>query len=302
MKYLILLLLFSCAQSKVDYDITSVSLNTDINESVEINKNSKSDYGPSKDVSSEGEQKSRKAIVSLTLYSSIYHSLPFIELIKGIEKKNIHISMISSQGFGSILAALYAKEKSSSYLEWKLFDLLSKLKNEKPYSNKWKNSLNGFVEKEFGKLKVNQLKLLLQVPELIDGKIQLGSNSYVTDVIKTALNLSNKNNFFNKPKNYIEEVDLVGPDLSFNISFIPKSVQFKALSGLEWGIYTRYLGLVMKNDSNIFVMRSDSSGEIDEIKPLTDITKDYSKQIHEYVQMLELKIKDWQEESTTSLI
>jgi hypothetical protein len=302
MKYLILLVLFSCAQTRVEYDITSVSLNTDDKETLEIDKNSQSDYGPSKEVISNEEEKKRKAIVSLTLYSSIYHSLPFIEFIKQIEKKNLNISMISSQGFGSVLAALYAKEKSSSYLEWKLFDLLKRIKNLKPYTSEWKEILSVFIKEEFGVLKVSQLKLLLLIPQLVDGKVSLVQNSSVVEVLNSSLNLSNKHNFFYKPKNYIEEVELVGPDLSFSISFIPKVVQFKTLNGLEWGIYTRYLGHVMKSDSSIYVMRSERSSEIDNLEPLSDITKDYAKQINEYVQVLEQKIKEWQEESTTSLI
>lgn len=300
-KYLLLLLLFSCAQSKVTYDISSVSLENENAESVEIDKNSQTDYGPTKTALETPDQGKRKAIVSLTFYSSIYHSLAFVDLIKNLEKRNINLSMISSQGFGSLIAAIYAKEKSSSYLEWKLFELLKSLKGKRVFSSDWRSVVNKFTKKEFGQLKVNQLKVMLLIPEIEDGGVILNKNGLVVDLIKSSLELSSTKNFFNSPVNYSDQLKSLGPDLNFHLAFIPKRVQFKSFNGLEWGIYTRYLGYLLKKSSNIHLMRSESIGEIDSLIPLTDISKEYSLQIKDYVESLEVSILKWQEESTTSL-
>jgi len=305
MKFLILslTLFISCSRLPVDVDTDLIGVDLDNMgaDTVEIDRSKNVGYGPKQSVGDVTGPTKRIPVISLTLYSSIYHSLAILDLIKQLDKKNIKISMISSQGFGSVVAALYAKEKSTSYLEWKLFALLKKLKGQAVYSKVWNRTLGAFIEKEFNNLKVSQLKILFLTPENNNNnKLFLSLTDKVSSVLKRTLNIKSDSNFLSKPKLYSSNLKKLGADLSYSLSFLPARINFNNITGFEWGIYTKYLGFVMSNPEDIRVFRSEKSAPLDQLNSLSDINKLYSSFFEEYTSAIIKDIEQWQEEFTSS--
>ncbi len=300
--FILVFLFFSCTHKPDNYDISSVSLSAGTSDSIEIDND-----GGEADLAKQGANDTVKPTekqpkINLTLYSTIYHSLAFLELVKSFEKNEIEVNIISSQGFGTILAALYAKEKSASYLEWKLFDLLKRLKGKIAYSKKWRKEILKYVEKEFKELKVQDLKLVLVIPYLEGKNVKASKEAKIVDLIDLSLDLNSRKNYFNSPTPYGDLIKVMGADLSFEIAFLPKSIKFNSLNGFEWGIYTSFLGKVMKDDYGVQVLRSTNTAGLDELKPITDISKNYKGLIDGFTLEVQEAINSWREESTTGLL
>jgi hypothetical protein len=63
------------------------------------------------------------------------------------------------------MAALYAKHKKSSLVEWELFKLLQGMGAEtKVYSEKWRSSLKNLIQSNFARIDFNQLDIELKIP------------------------------------------------------------------------------------------------------------------------------------------
>lgn len=284
-------------------DLNSVEISNSPAELIEINKDELFAYGPGR---SEGNvqkisNKQRKSIISLVMYTSVYQSLAFLHLIKEIEGRDVRISLVSSQGFGVVIAALYAKEQSASYLEWKLFELFELLKESQVYSKDWQKTINEFSENEFGQLKVNQLKLLLVVPKIVEGKLILIKDEKVVDVIKHSINLRDESHFIVNPRLYHGEFKDFGVDLAFAVSFLPEVIKFDLMNGFEWGLYTRYLGKITQGETSISILHSNKSAPLDQVLPMVEISKRYRRDILEYLKLFDTKVLRWQEESSLHL-
>jgi hypothetical protein len=178
---------------------------------------------------------------------------------------------------------------------------MKRLKGKKVFSNEWVLSINKFSKKEFKNLKLNQLKILLLVPEINKQQIKLNKSDKVVDVISRAINLRNSMNFLGSPKFYNKKIERIGTDISLNISFVPNKISFRNLGGFEWGLYTRYLGLIIEKDAPVSLLRTEMNRELDRIGPLSDINKLYSRQIDDYIAQVIGQLEIWQEENTTSL-
>jgi len=302
MKYLfILTILFSCSQTSKISDIDGVDLTSGRNSSVEISKSKLDTYGPNFNSDSAPTSKKRNPVVAINLYSTIYHSLAFVDLIKKLEKKQVKISMVSSSGFGSILAALYAKKASSSYLEWKLFELLKRLKGKEIYSSNWYKELHAFIKTEFKNVRMNQLKILFIVPETRSGKTRLNMSGKIVSAIKNSLNLKSKINYFQRPILYENQLKKSGADLVYSVGFLPSRVKFDKIDGFSWGQITKYYGILLKEKDRFTLMRSESLIELDRLAPVSTITGLYKNDINNLVDQIEQEFKNWEEENTSSL-
>ncbi|MBT4791049.1 MAG: hypothetical protein HON90_05720 [Halobacteriovoraceae bacterium] len=279
-------------------DVNSVNIDSVINSSIEIEtKKIDNELGLNSKVKA---ITNKKVPIAINLYSSLYHSLAFVSLVKQIEKENISIEAISSQGFGSLLAALYAKEKSASYVEWKLFNLLKQLKEKKIYSQHWYELLKDFISNEFKTMKVEQLKVRLLIPEYLNNNLVIHENKRVADVLNRALSIQKENNFYHQPTFYQSHFDKHSIENAFMISFLPEKVTFKNLSGYDWGVVTRYLGFVLNNTESINILKTSSTEALDELTSISDINSMYFGSIKEYVQSMKTQITKWQEENTES--
>ncbi len=301
MRFLLFILLFiSCTTaSQKDIEIVEVNLADDPSEGVTIEDSTNNSFGKSEDVDKMLKEESPK--IALTIYSSIYHSLAFLPLIKELEKKKIKLNYVSSQGFGALIAALYAKEASASYLEWKLFDLMKKLRGKKVYSEEWNSTIVNFTQKEFKESKLDQLKVKLLIPEIENRKIVLNEQEKVVDAIRKTIDFKNEKNYFNVPDTYLGAIDRVGVDLNLSCIFIPEQVKFNKIDGYNWGVITKYLGMVMRPLDGIYQLKTTESVELDAEVPLSDLNRFYQDSINNFTQEVSRSIGKWKEENTNHL-
>lgn len=296
MKVLIFLFLFSCANSKKIEEVSSVSIGTENQNTVKIDKNLKEQEVIDKEEEVEVKQPS----IALTIYSSLYHSLATVELIKEIEKKEIAINTMSSHGFGIITLALYSRDKSISNVEWSLFKLLKNLKGKVPYSKEWKEVVIEFIDREFPSQKMKDLNPKLLIPSLDrENKVVFSQEGLVKSALKNVINLEQKFNFLTKPQIYHYSMDRNGIDLNFAISFLPEAPTFNRLNGYPYGLITRHLGLVINAKEDISLVRSNHITSVDKLSPITDINQMYKPGILLFTKNIEERIKSWQEDSST---
>ncbi len=271
MKFLIIFILFfGCAFPRKHKDMyNTINLNREGTENVDISIN-KSD--PKYNEKLEKERREKKKI-SLTLLPSIYHSLAIIDLLRRIEKEDIEIASLHSFGFGSLILSLYAKEKSASYLEWKLFSLVKSIKGQRPYGPEWKNNLMSFANEEFKNLKISELQI--QISPLVRNIKELynqNKNMKVVEFLDKSLDLENEKGFFNSKLDYIEERN---DHLKYTVAYIGEPVQVTKLNGLHFGIFTQYLGRLMQStftEDGIYVLRAKAQVALDEVSSTSELT------------------------------
>jgi hypothetical protein len=299
---IIIFILTSCANRPEPIDIETVDLDSGTEYKLQIDKKTNTAYGPSAQGAqdySELTPKLRDPVVGLSVYSTLYNTLSIINLIKSLESKNINLSMMSSNGFGSLLISLYAKEKSVSYLEWKLFDLRKRLIGLIPFSKNWKKVLRIFLDAEFKGIQLHQMKMLVLIPKLKDGNVFLQRSGSVASKVFEAINLSDRTNFIRSPETYEDKMKEFSVDIHlsyYSLSIQPALVQ---VEGLNWGIYTKYLGFLVKN-SNINKLESSHKTAIDELQPLSDIQKSFYTSNEQLVKKLVEQINQWKQENTAS--
>ena len=295
MKSIILLALLGCATQKVVENVSTVNLNSPKKEEIIIEKNN---FDP---ISSVFEnEKEKEAKISLTLYSSIYHSLASIELIKELEKKEVTFSLVSSQDFGALIVALYAKSKSISHVEWSLFKLLKNLSREKPYSKNWINIVNTFIDSEFKNLEMKDLSPKLVIVEYDDEKsIQMQTEGVVSTLLKRSIDIENKKNYLAQPLIYHHRMERLGGDLNLGISFIPNNPSFDKINGYTYGVITHHLGVVLNEKDDITLFRTEKNLSLDKISPISDIIHLYKKEIESFVEVIIERKKNWQDDSSS---
>jgi len=299
---IIYLLLTGCSAQKTSSEFETVSMNSGVDTELKISENQTETYGPDNQNANE-EIKAlteKEPVISLSVYSSLYSSLALVDLFKRLEKEQLNISMIDANGFAAVVAALYAKEKSSNALEWKLFSLLKKIEGIKPYSKEWKEVVESFLEDEFKNMRLEQLKIFLKIPFLSNEKMILLKTGKITEVLLKNLDLNDNENYFKRPAIYKRDLMESASDLNFNIVFLPKDIKFKLIDGYSWGIFTNYLGFIMKHSDEITKIETDRSLYLDELLPLSEINSAYSEGIKTTVEQFQAELKTWKEEITAS--
>ncbi len=293
MRYLIIFLFsFSCS---------SYQQNKNISSTVQLKNNEKNIV-----IDSNVEVPSRKVEkvevkvpnVGIFLYPTLYTSLAVVELLRQLEAVHIKVNTISSFGYGAVIAALYAKEGTTSYLEWKIFALLRKLEGYTPYTKEWEKVILNFIELEFKNLKVNELKLSLVIPGI---KSNPDRSITVADVLKSTLDIANKNHFITSKDFYFNIDSIIKTDIQFNIMFLPKEIGFEKLSSFNYGVYTYYLGQVMDKDF-IKIVHAESEIKLDKIYSSSDIYTLFFSNIVILRDHIEEDVSSWREDNSSSLL
>lgn len=304
MKIFFLLIIFiSCATSKKSTDLDTVTFSNTHDDKLAISEDSMEVIPIQVDTSDKlGDEvgREKKAVISLSFYSSLYSSLALVNFFKLIEQEEIDISVINANGFAAVVCALYAKEKNSNTLEWKLFALLKQLKGLRPYGKEWREVIAEFITKEFAKTELSELKISLQIPTIINNDIVMLKDSKVREVLLKNLDLENKTNYFKRPVLYKRNLVENRSDLNFNFVFIPSNIKFKLIDGYSWGIFTNYFGFILKNEQNINQIKTQQDIFIDDLAPLSDINGAYQAEAQQSIEKIQNEIKLWREEISSS--
>ncbi len=243
---------------------------------VQIENKKSIDYGPplEGDEGLEGEDSNNRPVLALDLLPSLYFSIGYVSTIKELEKKNIRVDIVSSFGFSSVVAALYAKYGTANMVEWKMFELFQKLGDKKPFSTEWRNILNSFTEKEFKELKLNQLQKVLIIPHIKSGEIRLDLSEKVSDAISKAVNLSNKSSLmtFNR-YDYSKKLASYGADHIYRISLLPEKISFKRPDGFLFGVFSRIKSSTHEDTFSANLKSSDYMDALENISDYLNLVK-----------------------------
>lgn len=296
----LLLSLISCATQSTHSDLDTVDVSSGTGNDLKINEKNSSGYGPSIEIDEESRaiKKAREPIVAVVNFSTLYHSLGLVSELKKIESENIKVSVISSYGFGGVIAALYAKERSVSYVEWKLFSLSKKLSSHKIYSEEWTQELTVFLKDEFKDLKTNQLAIQLIVPTLSLGEVVYEQQVGVASVLIESLLMQKENSFFRSPQNFDLKLERdFSLDFIYKTSYLPVTPTITKLNSLQYGLYTSYLGKLLAQPEQFGLLKAPVKQEIDEISLISELENLYEALIDERTQKFKSKIEKWKEES-----
>lgn len=274
--FFLILLIISCANQK---EKTSKNTIVDLAEissdsKVSIDKEASVTYGPSRNSINTEEvaesKKNERVFYSLTLYPSLYKSFGYISLFKEIELNKKRPVVISSYGFSSIVAALYAKYLKPNLVEWKSFDLYQRIKKYPVYSSKWKGEVESFLEKEFRSDKLSQLKILLVIPSYNNGDIKLHPTKRVVSAIMESLSINSQESqsFLLAPDdNYEKNLKSFGAEKSVTVSNLPVEIKFKKPNDFLFSLYNKKSR--SQRNMKISLLTSESNS-IDKIANISD--------------------------------
>lgn len=314
MKLLIILLFIisSCSSNEKNYkyDNSSKAIGTisiddkqeDTDKKLEIEKNTSIGYGPSEPngVTQYKSKPKRIPAIALNLLPALYSSYAYIVLLKKLEKNSIKPNIVISSGFGAVITALYAKKSSTSYLEWKVYELTSKLKGIVPYTKEWMSEIHLFIDKEFKEERIEQFQTLFGVAQSFEGKGKILISGKASQVLKKALNVRERNNYLLNPVPISRELSKIGSDITVNISSFPARLAGSSLSDYYWGIYTHYAGELMSFPQEITYLQNNQLNYIDVLKPASTMKTLFNEQAEVLTnQIIELR-KSWQEEISSS--
>lgn len=296
MKLLLLFLFFACTQAPIVEDVNSVNIVQDSERAIVI-ESSGDEVAMSDNIEEETEKKVK---ISLTLYSSIYHSLAAIELLKELDKNSIELFQVSSQGFGNLIFGLYGKYHSVGKVEWSLFKLLKQLNPYRPYSKKWMDIVNDFIDEEFKDERLEELRPKLIIPVLAEhSKVLYMDKGKAKTWIKNSLNLERKDQFYLKPQLYHFGLDRFLPDLNIAVSFIANTPKVSKMNGYSYGLITSHLGVILNSSDELNLLRTDIQWSMDELMAVSEISQAYRDEILKFIEELKKKIKNWQEEGSS---
>ncbi|MEX0799462.1 MAG: hypothetical protein WD025_08450 [Bacteriovoracaceae bacterium] len=300
-KLILILVLSACAQERPKKDFYTVELEgSDSRSQLIITDQMNADYGPSPRRESKNESTAdsiameNKKVLALDLYPALYHSLGYVSIFIELEKQGVKLDIVSSTGFTSIVAALYAKYGSANMLEWKTFELYQLLGSKKPFSDDWRQEIEDFLKKEFGTLKLNQLKKLFILPSLVEGRIHVDTDRKVISALMEAIDLSEKTNMLlGNNYDYLGQLKKYGADQVYRVSFLPGKIELKRPNGYVFGIYSRLQG-ASKNFSespNIYLYKDALKGSLDVFHNLSDALDQTRDESAEFTKVVKKHLK-----------
>lgn len=245
------------------------------------------------------EENSQKTpILALDLSPALYQSFAYLKLFSELEKNKVNINIIISSGFSSIIAALYAKYKSANRLEWKTYALIRKIDEvDEVYSDKWFKTIKDFLDKEFGDLGLEQLKVLMAIPSYSaeDGKLELKYKGSVVNAIMASLNIqTSKESFLLKPSvDYFNKEKVFGVDKTFRVSAFPKRFRLKTHSGYVLGVYSKNAGFIHYKNENFHIIDSEKYLYLDKIPNISDLMSSVSAPSEEISLKILKSIEEW---------
>lgn len=191
-----------------------------------------------------------------------YHSFGLVGFFKSLEKKHIKIKEISGFEMGGVIAALYAKHRKSSVVEWELFKLINKLdEDEALYTPHWNQVMGEFIKRNFSGVDFSDLKIELKIASLTrNGEVEWIESGNVANALIDSLKIKP-----NAYKNFIWPQKLEGEEF-ISVDILSSNLQYKQKMSEQF--YQDFLGLIkeMKKQSSEFVNLKFTQGYVDSYK------------------------------------
>jgi hypothetical protein len=134
------------------------------------------------DKTSQNVNRASAIVIGLHLAPAGHKSVAYAELLKSLTKNKIRPRIISGEGLGAVVAALYAYKESPEYIDWVFFNFLSRSKGLKLYSSEWRDVLRETVLTLFKDIRIQDLKVPLLIPiwDRVTGKVVVLDSGLVT--------------------------------------------------------------------------------------------------------------------------
>lgn len=163
--------------------------------------------------------------INLMIGPGGYHSFSLVGFFKSLEKKHIKIKEISGIEMGGLIAALYAKHRKSSVVEWELFKLINKLdEDELLYTALWNQVMTDFIKRNFENVDFSDLTIALRLSASTkNGEVEWFDSGSVASALLESLKI--KPEAFKKFiwPDRLEGEELIAVDiLSSNLNFKQK--------------------------------------------------------------------------------
>ena len=234
-------------------------------------------------------------IVALDLAPGLYNSLAYIELLEQLAKNQIYPKVIVTSGFGLIVASLYAKYQNLNRVNFKMFNLLSKLKNIKTvFSEKWMSEIEKFLNDEFRDERQESYSSLVVIPYYNNDDIELSYTGSLKKNIMRSLKLSDtKRNFLLRPTSfYRRKLSKLGVDLIFNFGVLGQSSKLEIGSGFLLGVFGKLKGYSLQ-PTNGFKLLEVKNENIDTIKNIGDLIGSVRSESKKVTVEIKNSISEW---------
>ncbi|MFZ4712794.1 MAG: hypothetical protein ACOYL6_03725 [Bacteriovoracaceae bacterium] len=260
----------SCSTTKVEQpmaggvDIVSTAVTEDAKPVIDLSTNPQTDSITPEYVY---KKKNKNAHINLHLGPGLYNTFSYVGFFKGLEKNRIKIHALSGVEFGAVMAALYAKHKKSSLVEWELFKLLQQMGSEtEVYSVTWKKAISELIQNNFARVDFNQLDIELKIPVWNKDHYLWITEGNVAQALMNSLNL--EWSMLNLEKCY-KELDLAGIKeeeetlVSVDVLSLNPNVHFRDEHFLHLMKTLSLLSVKAKKISDLYISMKYNSSELD---------------------------------------
>ena len=258
MKYLLLCFLFiACQNRAIKNEMSTINFDKKTKKSISISEKH-GVYGPvgSEAVEELSPNEKKNTITAVKLMPALYNSFLYVQILKKLEKENIVIDVIESNGFTALIAALYADSESMTDFEWKIFKLYKSLDGQETFSGSWQDKVLDFTKKEFKKKKLFQLKKLLLIPRVSKNELYYNHDLKVSEAMALEIQNRTRKSFYINPTLNEENFKKVSQcDYCFYLSVNSARIKLENYANDQLSIFSKITGLIYKNESKIYIMK-----------------------------------------------
>ncbi|MGB0452799.1 MAG: hypothetical protein ACPGJV_03720 [Bacteriovoracaceae bacterium] len=115
----------------------------------------------------------------------LYRTAGYINIIREIEKYKESAGVVTGHGVGAFFASAYAFNVAADLIEWKFFNFLSKVKNQKVFSESWIQAYEKMLEEVFSGKRIADAKIRLILPlyDIQNKKVRWLEEGKIKDVL-----------------------------------------------------------------------------------------------------------------------
>jgi hypothetical protein len=131
-------------------------------------------------------------VIGLILGPGLYRTAAYVGVLKAFEKQRIPVQILGGVEMGAVVAALYAKSRSSNVLEWDIFRAFEKLPRNNPIlGKKWRDWWGNWLTAIFEGRAMESLALMLIIPayDTANGNVEYFRRGEISPLLITSLDV-----------------------------------------------------------------------------------------------------------------
>lgn len=216
------------------------------------------EFGPAPDGVEINGPQSALPVVALSLGPGLYRSFLHINVLKSLERHEIKPNVLTGSGMGAVIASLYAFSLTPDLIEWRVFNFLSQVKDEKVLSQAWLEKVDQVLLKDYLNANIEDADkvLRLAVLDTKTNKVEMKLRGSLRELIRAQFSASasgdqkyiapHLRSIFHQT--YLKEG---GVDFIIAIDALGPSFKLKKRDDYWSGIWGRTVGLSKKEREGI---------------------------------------------------